>query len=332
MNNLLEVVLTVLCFSCYWYLVKLITSRRNTIRNRIQQIAHENRERGQNFPEDSSFLAEEEIQVKPSRKELWWKKVFSFERLQKEQKYQDQIGDLLKRAGVRLTVREFIIGSISCVVIPIIIGLGIGTIGSAILFGLAGALLPLLWIRIRIQRRTRAFNEQLYDMLTMMSNSLKSGYSFLQAVQSLATDMPAPMSEEFSRMLREMQMGLPTEEALSNLNLRINSPDFDLVVTAITIQRQIGGNLAEILDNIAETIRERVRIKGEIKALTAQGRFSAFIFMILPFGIGTMIFVMNPAYLGVLFTHPLGWAMLAGALMGQIIGMVIIRQIIAIDV
>jgi tight adherence protein B len=145
---------------------------------------------------------------------------------------------------------------------------------SGIIGGVLGYFLPRFWVGRRIGGRLGAFNKQLADTITLLSNSLRAGSSFLQSIELVSRETPAPMGEEMGRVVREVNLGLGMEEALSNLVRRIKSDDLDLMVTAIGVQQQVGGNLAEILDTIAFTIRERVRIKGEINTLTAQGRMS----------------------------------------------------------
>lgn len=242
------------------------------------------------------------------------------------------LSDFLRQAGVRFTSQEWIILCSVLFVVPNLFGVLLGQIGFGFLIGCLGCYSPVIYARLRMKKRKKAFDAQLNDMLAILSNSLKSGYSFLQAVQMIAGDMAPPISEEFDHMLREIRMGIPTEEALQSLNFRVHSQDFDLIVTAIIIQRQIGGNLAEILDNISDTIRERVRIQGEIKALTAQGRFSAMIFLILPTAIGGLLTLINPKYVSQLFTNPIGWGMLGIGILGQVMGGFIIRKIVTIEV
>lgn len=191
---------------------------------------------------------------------------------------------------------------------------------------------PWIYLEQRRQKRLHLFNDQFADSLTVMTNSLRAGYSLMQAIEMVAREMPPPISDEFGRALREMQLGTPTEVALNNLSRRVGSDDLDLMLTALLIQRQIGGNLAEILDNIAETIRERVRIKGEIKTLTAQGRISGMIIGILPVALMFIMFMINPSYMSILFREPLGLALLCGAGCGEVLGILIIRRIVDIRV
>jgi tight adherence protein B len=226
----------------------------------------------------------------------------------------------------------------------VVICLGVALLSSSLLVLLSGSLLlvflggifgfclPLFIMRAKIERRTKAFNLQLGDTLVLVANSLRTGYSFMQAIEMVSREMPKPIGEEFGRVLKEMNLGVPTEDAMNNMAKRIDSDDLDLAITAVLIQRQVGGNLAEVLTSIASTIRERVKIKGQIKTLTAQGRISGLIIGILPFGIGGIIYVLNPEYMRVLFTHPMGKAMLAAGLVSELIGMMVIRKIINIDI
>ncbi|NLM46390.1 MAG: secretion system protein [Firmicutes bacterium] len=201
----------------------------------------------------------------------------------------------------------------------------------AVVLAAGGAILPLLYLKRAKARRLQQFNNQLGDALMIMANSLRAGFSFLQALDTLSREMTPPISREFSRALREMRLGCPTEEALRNMAERVKSDDLDLIVTAVIIQRQVGGNLAEVLDNIAYTIGERVRIKGEIKTLTAQGRISGTIIALLPVFLAAVLSVLNPAYLSVLFRHPLGLLLVGGAVLSELIGIMAIRKIINVE-
>lgn len=240
----------------------------------------------------------------------------------------------LTRAGILLRASEFLVicfgAALVCGLILFFLTRGKGTF--ALLGAVCGYWLPFLVLRVKIGRRTKAFNEQLGDALILIANSLRTGYSFLQSIDMVAREMPAPISQEFARVLKEMNLGVTTEDALNNLAKRVNSDDLDLVVTAVLIQRQVGGNLAEVLNNIANTIRGRIRIKGEIKTLTAQGRMSGLVVGCLPFGLGVVLYIMNPEYIKVLFSHPAGQVMLGVALTSQMLGIMIIRKIVNIDV
>jgi len=192
------------------------------------------------------------------------------------------LAEQLQKADLKLRTSEFIaiqFGTVAA--LAIIAFLRWGPI-QAIIFAVVGYFIPGFYVRYRMGKRLKAFNNQLGDTLVLLSNALKAGYSFAQAVDTVAKNAVPPMSDEFSRAVREMNLGGSVEEALNNMLKRIESPDFDLVVTAVAIHRTVGGNLAEILDNIAFTIRERVRIKGQISTLTASARTSGQLITGLP--------------------------------------------------
>lgn len=240
----------------------------------------------------------------------------------------------LVQAGLPLRGSEFLVICLAvmfvCSVV-VFIASG-GKVIMGVIGGLCGYLIPLLVLRIKIERRSKAFNDQLGDCLVLIANSLRTGYSFMQAIEMVAKEMLPPISLEFARVLKEMNLGVTTEAAMNNLAKRVNSDNLELVITAVLIQRQVGGNLAEVLDNISHTIRERVKIKGHIKTLTAQGRISGIIIGALPICIGGLLYIINPEYIKILFIHPMGQAMLVGGIISQVIGVIFIRKIIAIEV
>jgi tight adherence protein B len=198
--------------------------------------------------------------------------------------------------------------------------------------GLVGYKVPDLVIGMKRSRRINALTQQLPEALTIVSNGLRAGYSFPQAMSVVGREMGPPIGEEFSRAIWENQMGKPLEEVLHNLGERAGNEDLNLMITALLIQRQVGGNLAEILDNISQTIRERVRIKGEIKTLTAQGRLSALIIILLPLGVAAFLMLMNPEYMLTLVRDTLGLILLGLAVVLQITGIIVIRKIVNIEV
>ena len=203
---------------------------------------------------------------------------------------------------------------------------------SALVGALLGYFLPRMWVGRRIGSRLNAFNKQLPDTITLLSNSLRAGSSFLQSIELVSRESPAPMGPEMGRVVREVNLGLSMEEALSNLVRRIKSDDLDLMVTAIGVQQQVGGNLAEILDTIAFTIRERVRIKGEIRTLTAQGRYSGYLVAFLPIGIMITLNLINPEFMQPLFTELIGQILLVIGGIMMAIGFFAIQKITDIKV
>jgi len=238
----------------------------------------------------------------------------------------------LARADLRLRVAEYYY---------LRVGLALGLCAvlfllrdplSALVGAILGYFVPRIWVGRRIGGRLNAFNKQLPDTITLLSNSLRAGSSFLQSIELVSRESPAPMGSEMGRVVREVNLGLGMEEALANMVRRIKSDDLDLMVTAIGVQQQVGGNLAEILDTIAFTIRERVRIKGEIRTLTAQGRYSGYLVAFLPIGIMITLNFINPEFMQPLFTELIGQALLAlGAIM-MAIGFFAIRKITDIKV
>ncbi|MGQ9926284.1 MAG: type II secretion system F family protein [Chloroflexaceae bacterium] len=248
----------------------------------------------------------------------------------------------LAQADVKLTVTEFIIIKIVCALAGAAFGAFVGRASLAAMFasGLVGAVvfsfLPNVYLIIQARRRIKAFNNQLGDAITMMANALRGGYSFLQTLDMVAREAPAPMSSEFRRVVQEVGLGRSTEDALQNLLRRMPSDDLDILITAVNIQMEVGGNLAQILDMIGHTIRERVRIEGEIQTLTAQGRISAWVITGLPVGLGIFISMVNPGYMAPIFTlgmPPEAWCCLpvtAGVMI--VIGYFAIMKIIDIDV
>lgn len=244
-----------------------------------------------------------------------------------------QVDKNLSGADIPLKTEEYIVLTTG---LSILTGIFFSIFFMSIYYGAATAACTVLfsafWVKSAKAGRLNKFNAQIGDALVIMSNSLRSGFSFLQAMDMVRKELPNPIAREFGRAFQEMHLGTPTEEALENLNARVGSEDLELVITAVMIQRQVGGNLAEILDNIANTIRERVRIKGEIKTLTAQGRISGIVIGLLPVVLAVIISVMSPDYLKPLVKHPLGMGMLASALAMEVIGIILIRKIIDIKV
>jgi tight adherence protein B len=246
----------------------------------------------------------------------------------------EDISTQLARADLKLTVGEFLILQVLAALAAGAAGYFLsGTIVLGILAAVLGWFAPRWFVSYRQGVRLRAFNNQLGDALNLMVNGLRSGYSVMQAMEAVSREMPPPLAAEFSRVAQEVQIGLPLEQALANMLRRIKSDDLDLVVTAMNVQREVGGNLAEILDVISFTIRERVRIKGEIRTLTAQGRYSGYVISLLPICMALILFVINRAYVSRLFTSGwCGWAMVVCGLLMIGTGFVAIQKIVTIEV
>ena len=239
----------------------------------------------------------------------------------------------LARADLKLRVIEYYYIRLALALgLFLLVGLFRGFIPMGIIAGLVGYFLPRLWVARRISGRLNAFNRQLPDTITLLSNSLRAGASFLQSADLVSRESQPPISTEFGRVVREVNLGLSMEEALANMNRRIRSDDLDLMVTAINIQQQVGGNLAEILDTIAFTIRERVRIKGDIRTLTAQGRYSGYLVAFLPVAIAVVLNLINPQFMAPLFQEVIGRLLLGVGAVMMVIGFFLIRRITDIEV
>jgi tight adherence protein B len=212
---------------------------------------------------------------------------------------------------------------------PIMLALGFGI----------GALAPRFWLNFRKSGRLKKFNSQLPDTITLIANALRAGSSFLQAIELVVRESQPPISVEFGRVIREVNLGLPFDIALENMVRRVHSEDFELMATAIAIQHQVGGNLAEILDSIAFTIRERIRIKGEIRTLTAQQRMSGYVVGGLPFFLAFFIYLAAPKFFDPMFVAPpavigipMGVILFFIALLAMVAGFFFIRRIVDIEV
>jgi tight adherence protein B len=244
-----------------------------------------------------------------------------------------KLADDLQKADLKLKSSEWVLAVFGVgVLVGLIAWLRFGSLVAFLPCPFVVWILSGLFLRLRQRKRTRAFNNQLGDTLTLMSNALKAGHSFAQALSSVAKNANPPISEEFARATREIALGITVDDAMNHMVERNKSEDFDLMVTAVQIQRVVGGNLAEILDSIAFTIRERVRIQGEIRTLTAQARASGLIITLLPFFlIGALTFI-SPGYFNVMFSDPLGHIMLGIAAFSIAIGTALIQKIVRIEV
>ncbi len=215
----------------------------------------------------------------------------------------DRISQELSRADLKVKPGEYIAVIVIAVIFMGAVGYVIGqySIITGIVGALIGGFLPRFYVRRQQSKRLIKFDEQLADMLNLMVNGLRAGYSTMQAMEAVSKELPAPISDEFRRVVQEMQLGITMERALDNLLKRIPSEDLDLVITAINVQREVGGNLAEILDTISFTIRERVRIKGEIRVLTSQVMYSGKFLSLLPIILVGILYLLNRDYLMTFF-------------------------------
>ena len=248
-------------------------------------------------------------------------------------KFAETLATGLARANLRLTVPEYVLINIACVCVGFSLGIFIShRVIPALMLAAVGFALPGMYLKRRQEKRLAAFNNQLGDVLTLLVGSLRAGYSLLHAMDTVVGQVAPPASEEFGRVVREVNLGLPLEEALENLVRRVGSDDLELMVAAINIHHEVGGNLADVLETIEETIRQRVRLQGEIRILTTQQRVTGYILTFLPFILAGILFLINPTYMMRLFTP--GWtlAIPIGALISVFLGFLIMRRIVAIEV
>ncbi len=239
--------------------------------------------------------------------------------------------DLL-RAGLRLTVYEFLAIRLGVTIMGMAGGWAIAqTPLAGVLLAILGWILPGLWLRNQLGKRRKAFDTQLTDVLNLLVSSLQAGYGLQQALSIIVKEMPDPAAEEFSRVLKEAQLGYSLNDALDHLVTRMQSDDLALIVTAIHIQSEVGGSLAEVIQSISETILERIRINGEIQTLTAEQRMSGTILTALPFLLGTLFMLLNPDYMMEMFQP--GWPLIIpiAATMMTIIGYLMMRSMLKLD-
>jgi tight adherence protein B len=217
----------------------------------------------------------------------------------------DRVARELARADLKFKVAEYYALVFISTVVLAFVGwlLQPSSFISAIIGGVVGFFVPRLYVKRQQRVRLNKFNDQLGDMLNLMVNGLRAGYSTMQAMEAVSRELPVPISDEFHRVVQEMQIGIPMENALDNLLRRIPSDDLDFVITAINVQREVGGNLSEILDTISFTIRERVRIKGEIRVMTATVRTSATVLSLIPVFLTIALWFISPEYLASFFSR-----------------------------
>jgi tight adherence protein B len=318
----------------------LFGARRDDVQDRLERYASAggNTEKSEEKRKEQQSLLE---QLASSRA------LTDFNKLVEKRDWGANLARELSRADLALKPSEFLAIRVGCIIgLPAIVVLLGATIVPSIANPIAyvvsavvGFWLPGFYLGRRKGQRLKAFNSRLADTITLIANSLRAGSSFLQSIEMVVRESQPPISTEFNRVIREVNLGLPFDQALNNMSRRLHSDDLELMVTAINIQHQVGGNLAEILDSIAFTIRERVRIKGEIRTLTAQGRLSGYIVGFLPVGLMVIISAIAPQFVGPMFEKPpeafglpLGVVLLAvgGIMMG--IGFLIIRRIVNIEV
>lgn len=314
----MEIVLITLCSMIFVFSMAIIVFSwlfrdKMETEKRVKQVVGEKK----NEPE---VVRKKKIKKKPQKQK--------FSRTRKEL---EQIEDELYNVGIRIQVQTFIVIWIG---ITIAIPLLFLVIGLKSYVCVAAALVcafgPILMVKIRKKQRKTKLESQLVDSITTMQNALKAGYSFQTALKNISTEMEAPISEEFGRVFRETQRGMTIEDSLDRMTERTNCEDLEILCTAIAIQRKIGGNLAEVLEKISDTIQNRIDIRHEIKTRTASGRVSGYIVGALPFILLVIVSVMNPDYASTLFQTTPGHIMLGVSAVMEVIGFIVIKKIVSV--
>lgn len=239
---------------------------------------------------------------------------------------------LFEQADTNLKPLTFFSVSAGLAVVGTAVALYFGSYMLAPVAALLMGLLPLLWLLFRRRKRLKNFGSQLPDALELIARALRAGHSLQAGFNLVQDEMPEPIAKEFGRVFEEQNLGVPFEDSLESLSTRIPNTDLRFFTTAIILQRQTGGDLAEILDKIGTLIRERFRIWGQVQALTGEGRLSGIVLLGLPPVLFLAVYNLNPTYVSVLFTDPMGKQMLAGGVFLQVIGALVIRKIINIKV
>lgn len=240
---------------------------------------------------------------------------------------------MLRRSGLPLKPEEYIMFQwISAGFTGLLLLLLTGNIIIMAAGFLLGFMFPRWYVKKKQKERVAKFNDGLPDMISTIVGSLRAGFSFQQALKAVVEEAGSPIKEEMDSVIKEMQYGASLEDSLNDLKERMPSEDLDLMIQAILIQRQVGGNLATVLDRIVQTIRERTKIHRQISSLTAQGRLSGIVIGLLPIILAFVIYLIEPEYIGTLFSHPIGIALTAAGFISGIIGFFLIRKITAIEV
>ncbi|MFZ4828564.1 MAG: type II secretion system F family protein [Phototrophicaceae bacterium] len=242
----------------------------------------------------------------------------------------------LERADIKLTVAEYAVVHVLSMIAFFMLSFFLffaGNIVVGILAGFIGFFAPRIYVARQVSQRLIRFEEQLPDTLSLWVNALRSGYSVLQSLDAIARDSAEPTATEFHRVIQETQLGIDLADALAHLLARVDSADLDLVVTAVNIQREVGGNLAEILDVIGHTIRERIKLKGEVRVLTTQGRVTGYLISFMPIILALFLNVVSPGFMGPVFEDRCcGWPMLGLGLALIGMGTAVIQKIIDIEI
>ena len=325
-------------FACFGVLI--LVRQRQTPRERIvSRLKGVKQIKQYEMGDALAETRERELERKKARKEALRRKAFTeiptLEDMHRQVTFGERLEGKLLQAQLALTMTQFLfLSGVLCVLgvlVSVLWRRGVDPLLAGI-FGLSLGGAPWLYVWYRVRRRMKRFNLQLPDALDLMSSSVKSGQSLNAAIQNVADEMPDPIAEEFRIVSDELTFGVSFEESLRHLMTRADTPDVRFFSTALMIQKETGGNLSEVLDGLQMTIRERFRILGQVRTLTAQGKLSGLIVALLPVALCGLIYMANPDYMSSLFTTLIGRYLVFGAIGLQLIGVFFIFKIVNIEV
>ena len=238
-----------------------------------------------------------------------------------------------QQANLPVTGQEYmmLVGG-SAVFFFVLLAIATLQLSEPLLFAVGWVVFASLYVQFKAKRRMKQFTNQLGDAIVMMSNAIKSGFTFQQAMDIVTKEIKGPISEEFVRALNEIQLGVTLEEALEGICRRVKDDDFEMVAMSVVIQRQVGGNLSQILDTVGETIRDRIKLKGEIKALTAEGVISGWTIALLPIAVALISKAMNPSYFDAFVDNEIGKYILITSVVSEVVGLLVIRWILNVKI
>ncbi|MBA3533312.1 MAG: type II secretion system F family protein [Ardenticatenales bacterium] len=322
------VLLLLACTLFFMGLARMLTGADEEVEDRLKQFANREDYTFVTGEEDVAMFGDEEQGKKGNFLARFFEK-----NTNKDDKKTIALKDELARADLKLKASEWNMIQFGVVLAAIVVGIIVfRNVVLGPLLGVVGFFLPRFYLRRRQGQRLSSFNKMLSDAIVMLANSLRAGYSFLQSMEVLSQEMPDPIAGEFNRVVREVGLGRTQQQALNNLVRRIPSEDLDMMITAVNVQQEVGGNLAEILDTLAHTIRERVRIQGEIRVLVAQQMMAGYVITFLPVALAGMLFLLNREYMSKLYTTQCGWIMIGTSILMISSGFFAIQKIVSIEV
>jgi tight adherence protein B len=318
----LAVLLALVAVAMLAYAIILVVTRDNSLSNVLQPYSEGYGPADEIEEGDGSYAKTAIIQ----------RAVEVTEQFAESQGYLSRAENALERANLPLRAGEALFFYAALVIIVTILGFAIAGFIVGLVLGMFAAIIPLATVNFIANRRRKKFLSLLPDTLQLLSGTLRAGYSLMQGIEAISQEVGDPMGQELRRVVTEARLGRPLEEALEGVAERMDSPDFAWTVMAIRIQREVGGNLSELLLTVADTMTQRERLRRDVAALTAEGRISAIVLACLPFGLGVLMYLLNPAYMSKLFTDTLGNIMLGLALLGMLVGFLWMRSIINIEI